>query len=60
MKSFYLNVGHHAANSVEKQVVKNRQQVVLNRLFHRSGSCVYDKTFCSINSCVSGPYHLSE
>ena len=48
-------MGHPAVNSVEKWVVKNRQQVLINRLFHRYVSRVYDGNFCSIHSCVSGP-----
>jgi len=55
MTSFYLNMGHPAVNSVEKWVVKNCQQVLLNRLFHRYGSRVYDETSYSLHSCVSGP-----
>ena len=58
--SFYLNMGYPSVKSVEKWVDMNRQQVLLNRLFHRYGGCIYDDIFCSIHSGVSGPYNLSE
>jgi hypothetical protein len=48
-------MGHPAVHSVKKKMVKNRDQVVLNRLFHRYGSHAFDEMFFSTDSCVSGP-----